>query len=65
MKKAVQDKPVLVGSGVTKENIAELLEYAGGVIVGTSLKKDEITENPVDVDRVKEFMQAVKEARKK
>jgi hypothetical protein len=27
--------------------------------VGTSLKKGEITENPVDVDRVKEFMQAV------
>lgn len=48
-----------------RKNIAELLEYANGVIVGTSLKKVEITENPVDVDRMEEFMQAVKEARKK
>lgn len=32
------DLPVLVGSGVTKENIRQTLELASGVIVGSSIK---------------------------
>jgi len=64
-KEVAEDTPVLVGSGAEVTNVGKFLEYADGVIVGTSLKKDGITENPVDVDRAKEFMQAVKQARKK
>ena len=54
--KAVPDFPVLVGSGVDEENIAELLSVADGVIVGTSLKEDGVTTNPVDKTRVVKLM---------
>ena len=53
------DRPVLMGSGTTAENIAEFLQYADGAIVGTALKVDGIAENLVDVDRVKRYMKAV------
>ena len=44
--------PVLVGSGVTETNIGDYLEWADGVIVGTSLKRSGVVSNPVDVERV-------------
>ncbi|MFQ6080649.1 MAG: BtpA/SgcQ family protein [Candidatus Bathyarchaeia archaeon] len=64
VRKAVPDRPLLVGSGATKENILKLLERADGAIVGTSLKVDGITENPVDGGRVKAFMANVEKLRK-
>ena len=64
VRKAVPDRPLLVGSGATKENILKLLECADGAIVGTSLKVDGITENPVDGGRVKAFMANVEKLRK-
>ncbi len=39
VREAVGRKPVIVGSGATVENIDVLLEFASGVIVGTSLKR--------------------------
>ena len=48
----VPDVPVLVGSGVTPDTIAEILTLADGVIVGTSLKRDGDVRNPVDPERV-------------
>lgn len=33
-----KDFPIFVGSGATQSNVRELLKYANGVIVGTSLK---------------------------
>ena len=51
-------------SGATKENIPRLLERADGAIVGTSLKVDGLTENPVDRRRVKAFMANVERLRK-
>jgi len=59
------DTPVLVGSGTTAANVKDFLKYADGIIAGTDLKKDGINENPVDVSRVKKYMQAVKKVRKK
>lgn len=59
-KEAVPDYPVLVGSGVREANVAELLSLADGVIVGTSLKQDEVTTNPVDEKRVARLMTVVK-----
>lgn len=64
VRKAVPDRPLLVGSGATKENIPKLLECADGAIVGTSLKVEGITENPVDGERVKTFMAKVEKLRK-
>jgi len=63
VKEAVPHTPVLVGSGASKENVAKLLEYADGAIVGTHFKKDGITVNRVDEGRVKSFMERVKELR--
>ena len=53
VRKALPRVPVLVGSGVTAETVAELLRGAEGVIVGTWLKRDGRVENPVDPDRVR------------
>ncbi len=62
-KKAVEDFPVLVGSGFSKENAGKIFQYADGAIVGTSLKQGGVSSNPVDRQRVKEFMAVVKEIR--
>jgi len=56
-------RPVLMGSGTTADNIAQFLQYADGAIVGTDLKVDGIAENPVDMERVKRYMDAVRAVR--
>jgi uncharacterized protein len=45
---AVPDTPIYIGSGVTPATVAGFLESADGVIVGTSIKQDGVTTNPVD-----------------
>ncbi len=60
VKKAVPDTPVLAGSGVDKTNVLRVLERCDGAIVGTSLKVEGITTNPVDQRRVTEFMELVR-----
>src|SRR5512135_903961 len=47
-KEAAPRTPVLANTGVTADRLAETLAVADGVIVGTSLKVDGITWNPVD-----------------
>ncbi|WP_276203533.1 BtpA/SgcQ family protein [Haloprofundus marisrubri] len=54
------DAPVVVGSGTTVESVSELLDVADGAIVGTALKEDEVTTNPVDERRVRELVEAAK-----
>jgi len=53
------DTPVFVGSGVTPETVADLAAHADGFIVGTSLKVDGVSSNPVDAERVRELMRAI------
>jgi hypothetical protein len=55
--------PVLLNTGARAETIGEYLKVADGVIVGSSLKVDGHTWNPVDPARVKAFMAAVRSAR--
>lgn len=55
--------PVLLNTGAKEENVREFLKVADGVIVGSSLKVDGYTWNPVDEKRVKAFVSAVKEVR--
>jgi membrane complex biogenesis BtpA family protein len=50
--------PLLVGSGVNKDNIAEILKRTNGVIVASSLKHDGVWWNPVDPERVRAFRAA-------
>jgi membrane complex biogenesis BtpA family protein len=57
---AVPGAPILVGSGVSAESVAELLEIAGGVIVGTWLKRDGRVGNPVDPARVRRLVDAAR-----
>lgn len=57
---AVAGVPILVGSGVTPETVAELLSVADGAIVGTSLKRDGDVRNPVDVARVRRLVTAAR-----
>jgi uncharacterized protein len=45
------------GSGVTPESLPSYLPFLDGFIVGTSLKRDGLTSNPVDLDRVKRLVQ--------
>jgi membrane complex biogenesis BtpA family protein len=63
IKEAVPDFPVFLNTGAREDNIAEFLEVADGVIVGTSLKKAGYTWNKVDPDRVRTFMARVVEVR--
>ena len=53
VKQALPHTPVLIGSGLNESNAAALLSVADGAIVGTSLKKDGLVYNPVDLERVK------------
>jgi uncharacterized protein len=55
--------PVIVGSGVTPDNIGDIFTVADAVIVASYLKRDGVWWNPVDPDRMQTFMQAVKKAR--
>ena len=56
-------RPILMGSGTNAENVKDFLQYADGCIVGSSLKEGEHTENPVSVDKVKQYMDAVRAVR--
>ena len=60
IKKAYPEIPLILGSGANKDNIRDLLPYADGVIVGTSIKRDRYLYNEVDYDRAKDFITAAK-----
>src|ERR687889_290998 len=62
---AVRDSgvPVLVNTGFRASNARELLQFTDGAIVGSSLKTDGVTWNPVDRARVRELMDVVHEVR--
>jgi membrane complex biogenesis BtpA family protein len=57
---AVADVPILVGSGVTAETVAELLSVADGVIVGTSVKRNGDVRLPVERARVETLVAAAR-----
>jgi len=55
--------PVLLNTGLRRETIPDLLPLCDGAVVGTSLKRDGITWNPVDPARVRALMEAVRATR--
>jgi membrane complex biogenesis BtpA family protein len=59
---AVPDTPVVVGTGAAEHNVGALMAVADGFIVGSSIKRDGQTLNPVDPARAKAFMAAVRRA---
>lgn len=54
--RAATSLPLLVGSGVTPDNVVEILGRSQGVIVASALKEEGVWWNPVARERVKHFM---------
>lgn len=61
--KAATSLPVLVGSGITLENVARYMPHCDGVIVGSHFKADGRWDNPVFAPRVQAFMAHLRELR--
>lgn len=60
VREALPDTPILIGSGSNAENCSALLAIANGVIVASSLKRQGLVENPIDIERVRTLVKAVK-----
>ena len=56
-------RPVLMGSGMTVDNVADFLEVADGCIVGFGMKDEGHPDHPVKADKVRRFMDAVGKVR--
>jgi membrane complex biogenesis BtpA family protein len=62
-KDAAPEMAIVANTGVRAERIAEIFKVADGAIVGTSLKVDGITWNPVDPARAGRLMDAARATR--
>jgi membrane complex biogenesis BtpA family protein len=62
-KAAVKDTPVFANTGVNIDTVKDILAVADGCVIGTHFKRDGITWNPVDGNRVKRFMDLVRRLR--
>jgi membrane complex biogenesis BtpA family protein len=56
--RSATDLPVLVGSGVTPDQVKALLQHADGLIIGSALKKDGLWSNPLDPARCEAMIAA-------
>lgn len=63
VKSALPDIPIVANTGVNHTNVAEQLDIADAVIIGTAFKRDGVFENSVDADRVKALMDKVEALR--
>jgi len=54
------DRPIIIGSGADASNIGAFMSVADGVIVGSSIKVGGAIAEPVDVERVKRFVDAAR-----
>ena len=63
-KNAVKNTPILCNTGCNLDNIVRQLSASDGAVCATTFKVNGVFENPVDEDRVKAFMDKVKEYRK-
>lgn len=59
-KKASGSTPLILGSGVSPENISELLDIADGAIIGSYFKENGVYTNPIDTKRVSDLVKLVK-----
>lgn len=58
--KKIVDVPLFVGSGVNIKNVSKLLSRSDGVIIGTYLKEEGKTINPVSEKRVRKLIKKVR-----
>jgi len=52
--------PVVIGSGATPDNVCSLLKHAWGVIVGSYVKVGGRAGSPVDIERARRFISALR-----
>lgn len=64
VRKALPELPLIVGSGVSAQNVDAYLDYVDAIIVATSLNKDGRVEEKPDEQRVRSFMDKIKAYRK-
>ncbi len=55
VRNTLPDCPIFAGSGVNKHNLSKILNVADGAIIGSSLKRQGIIDNPIDTERVREL----------
>lgn len=48
--------PLLIGSGLSIDNLEQIWPHVDGAIVGSSFKEDGVLANPISTKRVKEFI---------
>ena len=65
VKRVIGNLPLLVGSGITVENVDAYWNIADGFIVGTYFKRGGVTTAEVDPSRVKTFMEKIQRLRSK
>ncbi len=58
LRREFREAKIVIGSGANSRNVKLLLKYADGLVIGTSVKKDGKTTNPVDPKRLAEFAKA-------
>jgi predicted TIM-barrel enzyme len=59
-KAAAPSVPVIANTGVNHDTVESILAMVDGAIVGTALKVDGDTWNPVDPDRASKMMEIVR-----
>lgn len=60
VRQSLPDTPILVGSGSSRENVSSLMDVADGVIVASSVKRQGLVENPVDVGKIRALVDTVR-----
>lgn len=55
--------PILIGSGVTKDNVGEYFHRSHGIIIGSHLKHNGYWANELCEQRISDFMNKIKELR--
>jgi membrane complex biogenesis BtpA family protein len=61
--KTTTQLPVIIGSGVTLENVATYLPISDALIVGSYFKKEGFWKNELDKNRIAQFVNKVKQLR--
>jgi predicted TIM-barrel enzyme len=52
---------MFVGSGASLSNVGSMLATADGIIVASSLKRQGLIDNPVDVEKVRALVTAARQ----
>lgn len=56
LRKLFPDGKIIIGSGANSRNARQLLKIADSIIIGTAVKFEGVTSNPVDENLLKEFV---------